>query len=74
MLHDWARAIEDLDKAISLNPRYGNAYQIRAIAKRAIGDAPGAAADLKRALRQNSTKWLIDRGWKGPAVSLDCAV
>jgi hypothetical protein len=48
MLHDWARAIEDLDKAILLNPSYGNAYEIRAIARRTIGDALGAAADLKR--------------------------
>jgi tetratricopeptide (TPR) repeat protein len=48
MLRDWARAIEDLDKAILLNPRYANAYQIRAIAKRSIGDAPGAAADSER--------------------------
>jgi tetratricopeptide (TPR) repeat protein len=48
MLHDWARAIEDLDKAILLNPSYENAYAIRAIARRTSGDAVGAAADLKR--------------------------
>jgi len=48
MLHDSARAIEDLDKAILINPSYGNAYHIRAIARRTIGDASGAAADLKR--------------------------
>lgn len=48
MLHEWARAIQDLDQAIRLNPSYGNAYEIRAIARRNIGDAPGAAADIRR--------------------------
>jgi hypothetical protein len=49
MLHDPARAIDDLDKAILLNPNYGNAYHLRATAKKAIGDTAGAEADLKRA-------------------------
>jgi tetratricopeptide (TPR) repeat protein len=48
MLHEYARAIQDLDQAIRINPNYQNAYQIRAAAKRALGDAAGAAADLKR--------------------------
>jgi tetratricopeptide (TPR) repeat protein len=48
MLRDWVRAIKDLDQAILLNPSYGNAYAIRAIARRNVGDARGAAADLKR--------------------------
>jgi tetratricopeptide (TPR) repeat protein len=48
MLHQWFQAITDLDRAILLNPTYGNAYLIRAIARRTIGDAPGAAADLAR--------------------------
>jgi Tfp pilus assembly protein PilF len=47
-LHDWAGAIKDLDKAILLNPNYKNAYHIRAIARRTIGDAAGAAADFLR--------------------------
>jgi hypothetical protein len=48
MLHEWARAIEDLDKAILLNPSYQNAYQIRASARRAVGDTQGAADDLRK--------------------------
>src|SRR6478752_9835826 len=33
LLRDWARAIDDLDHAIRVNPSYGNAYRIRAVAK-----------------------------------------
>jgi hypothetical protein len=49
LLHQWARAIEDENQAILLNPRYANAYRIRAAARRSGGDAAGAAADQKRA-------------------------
>jgi hypothetical protein len=48
MLHDWTGAIEDLSQAILLNPGYGDAYKIRAIAKRAIGDKAGADADAEK--------------------------
>ena len=48
MLHEWAGPLRIWTKAIRLNPSYGNAYEIRAIARRNIGDAPGAAADIKR--------------------------
>jgi hypothetical protein len=48
LLHEWARAIEDENRAILLNPKYANAYRIRAAARRSAGDAVGAAADLKR--------------------------
>jgi tetratricopeptide (TPR) repeat protein len=51
MLHEWARAIEDLDRAILLNPSYGDAYKTRAIARKAVGDARGAAADFKTSQR-----------------------
>ena len=48
MLRQWTRGIEDLDQAILLNPSYQNAYQIRAIARGAAGDARGAAEDSKK--------------------------
>jgi Flp pilus assembly protein TadD len=48
MLHNWATAIEHLDKAIQLNPGFANAYCIRGIARKNIGDTRGAAADSER--------------------------
>jgi tetratricopeptide (TPR) repeat protein len=49
LLHEWARAIQDENRAILLNPRYDNAYRIRAAARKSIGDVLGAAADLRKA-------------------------
>jgi tetratricopeptide (TPR) repeat protein len=48
-LHEGALAIKDLDQAIFLNPKYANAYRVRAAARRSVSDAAGAAADLGRA-------------------------
>jgi tetratricopeptide (TPR) repeat protein len=45
LLKDWPHATEDLDAAIRLDPRYANAYHNRAVARKATGDATGAAAD-----------------------------
>ena len=42
---DYQSAIKDLNQAISLNPAYLNAYQNRANARAAAGDAQGAASD-----------------------------
>jgi tetratricopeptide (TPR) repeat protein len=36
-LGDYARAIEDLDRAIRLNPNYTDAYRIRRAAQNALG-------------------------------------
>ena len=47
--HDYAAAIEDLSQAIRLNGAYANAYQLRALARKAMGDLVGAAADSQRA-------------------------
>ena len=51
LLNDWDGALQDLDKAILLNPNYGNAYRNRAVVRKAVGDAAGAAADVKRSER-----------------------
>jgi serine/threonine protein kinase/Flp pilus assembly protein TadD len=45
----YAQALRDYDAAIKANPRLAPAYQNRAGARRATGDAAGAAADLKMA-------------------------
>ncbi len=47
MLREWSKALQDLDKAILLNSGYGNAYQIRAVARSATGNLGGAAEDLR---------------------------
>jgi tetratricopeptide (TPR) repeat protein len=49
LLHEWAPAIDDLDRAIRLNPNYSNAYRVRAAARKSSGDVVGAAADLRKA-------------------------
>ena len=49
LLRDHASAIQNFDRAIELNPKYGNAYRNRAAARRVAGDLQGAAADLERA-------------------------
>jgi hypothetical protein len=51
LLHEWAAAIEDLDRAIRLNPNYSNAYRVRAAARKSSGDVVGAAADLRKSRR-----------------------
>ena len=47
-------ALVDISKAITLNPRYGNAYFNRAAIRKLNGDRDGAAQDLRQALSLGS--------------------
>ena len=46
---DYQHALADFDAAIRLQPDYANAYKNRAVTRKALGDAAGAASDLKAA-------------------------
>ena len=45
--------IVDYNKAIEINPQYGNAYHNQGIAKRRSGDHQGAIADFTKAIEIN---------------------
>jgi len=49
-------AIQDLNRALELNPNYINAYAIRGQTKVYLGDYRGAIKDFTRALELNPTK------------------
>jgi tetratricopeptide (TPR) repeat protein len=49
MVRAYDAALKDLDKAISLDPKYQNAYHNRSIVRRAAGDLKGAGEDEAQA-------------------------
>ncbi|ACC97964.1 Putativeley involved in type II secretion system [Elusimicrobium minutum Pei191] len=52
-LHEHISAIEDADKAVSLDFAYANAYNTKGIAKYTMGDNDGALADYEQAVKYN---------------------
>jgi tetratricopeptide (TPR) repeat protein len=44
-----AESLADLDKALQLDPQYGQAYYDRSVVKFKLGDLPGALRDALRA-------------------------
>ncbi len=59
LMRDFPHAINDLTEAIRLNPQYANAYLNRGAARKAAGDAAGAAADFQKATALARTN-----GWR----------
>ena len=52
-IKDYTHAIRDYNQAISLNPKFGYAYNMRGLAYQMFGDYDKAIADHKRALEIN---------------------
>ncbi len=50
---DFQGAIEDLDKAIIINPKYAEAYNSRGLTYKALKEYPKAIADYDRAIELN---------------------
>jgi len=50
---DYKGAIEDLNKAIEINPKYAEAYSYRGLAKAKSGDFKGAIEDFNKAIEIN---------------------
>ena len=48
---DCARALNNFNRAIALNPDYAEAFINRALARKGLGDLDGARADLDHAIR-----------------------
>jgi len=63
-LGDYAKAAEDLDKALALDPSRADAYVFRASARRYLGRLDEAEADAERALEIDleNTEGLLERG------------
>jgi len=53
---DFAGAISDFDKSISLNPNFSDAYNFRAMSRYKSGDKNGACSDWKKAVELGYTR------------------
>jgi len=53
---DFAGAIADFGKSISLNPDFSDAYNFRAMSRYKSGDKTGACSDWKKALELGYTR------------------
>ncbi len=53
---DFAGAISDFDKCISLKPDFSDAYNFRAMSKYKSGDKTGACSDWKKAVELGYTR------------------
>jgi tetratricopeptide (TPR) repeat protein len=54
-LGDNAGAIEDLNKAIEIHPKFTEAYNSRGLIKKELGDLEGALTDYDKAIELNQT-------------------
>jgi Flp pilus assembly protein TadD len=46
-------AVKDFDQVVQLNPRYAEAYCLRALAKAQLGNFPDAVSDYNQSLKLN---------------------
>jgi tetratricopeptide (TPR) repeat protein len=78
-MDDYEAAIKDLDKSISYDAQYANAYYSRAFWKDISGDYAGAVSDYKKVIELDSTyreayiglaTTLYQHGEKTPACEL----
>lgn len=61
----FKRALRDLDKAIKLNPNYGDAFEIRGYLKHKLNDLKGAMSDLTKSIKMNNSNSALGFDFRG---------